>query len=401
MLRDRDMTSSAALQVVWATVGDRPAATTYQRLDQPRPRLGVTLMQEVPLAEVPAEWVDQLWPDGGAQWVVTTEGLPPENESVLVYWLDPALDESDRWAIGIQENGDWFREVGNLSVQVATPTHWMTRPATPFYDAQQTLPAEHVPVLAYFRIAGTPLRRWSLCQRQQQAWFYVTPLPLHHALPEATHWQRLPSPPVLTGERRGGGAERGTPAQPEVEAARQRLAEVMRKRAVSPLLDPALAAAYRQHGQDVTAVSGNCWFGKTMVGAPHDGVPYCLDAHGSEENIPRTIRRRGTMVERHHARVKVVYDYLVGQGLGPLWVLVGGGLQLQAFFGNESGYLATLYLDLEELEESVEDDPESRDEGSFTLQVEWARNDVHFQQWTPVDGILLQTHREVWGEEND
>jgi hypothetical protein len=87
------------------------------------------------------------------------------------------------------------------------------------------------------------------------------------------------------------------------------------------------------------------------------------------------------MINRHHAQIKAVYNHLIqnfGEELGDVWVMCGGGGQLQAFFGNRTGYLGILYLTLEDM-----DDQERLTENgylaacgheSFTLEPNWAKN---------------------------
>ena len=90
------------------------------------------------------------------------------------------------------------------------------------------------------------------------------------------------------------------------------------------------------------------------------GVPYCVDEHnwlvlhGSDRKVRRAIHHRQGMIERYHPRIKAVYDYCTGLRKGDIWVLAGGGLQLQAFFGCSEGYLAILGLGWEDESEPWE-----------------------------------------------
>lgn len=91
----------------------------------------------------------------------------------------------------------------------------------------------------------------------------------------------------------------------------------------------------------------------TMLCFSHDNVPYCLDHYGQAERLARCSRRRRLIIERHHHKVKTIFEHAQARSSTPIWVLCGGGSQLQAFFGSVDGYLAILYLDLQDLQEHV------------------------------------------------
>jgi hypothetical protein len=175
-------------------------------------------------------------------------------------------------------------------------------------------------------------------------------------------------------------------------------------------MDPALAALYLPHGLSVTTPKGNSRWGETMVCAEHDEVPYCMNAYGGENTDPDTLKRsvehsvthRALTIERHHALIKAIYKYCVGLEVGDIWVLCGGGAQLQAFFGNQSGYLAILYLDLEDIEsqESMSEYLASCGNKTFLLQVNGAANDKLFEGRFNVNNIELSLHRTVYGAED-
>lgn len=117
---------------------------------------------------------------------------------------------------------------------------------------------------------------------------------------------------------------------------------------------------YRQYGLEVGVPAGRAEFSDSMMSAPFDGVPYCVDEHnwlvlhGSDRKVRRAIHHRQGMIERYHPRIKAVYDYCTGLRKGDIWVLAGGGLQLQAFFGCSEGYLAILGLGWEDESEPWE-----------------------------------------------
>lgn len=166
------------------------------------------------------------------------------------------------------------------------------------------------------------------------------------------------------------------------------------------ILDAYLVEAYRKHGLEVTAPKGNCRYGKTMVCAEHDGVPYCMDAHGRGD-YAHGVQHRKLIIERHHARIKSVYEYCQALGVGDIWVLSGGGGQLQAFFGNSTGYLAIMYLDMENRAEQdeLEDYLEACGNTTFDLQVNFTKNDPLFEGKFNIPGIRMRTSREVYGDD--
>ncbi len=134
-----------------------------------------------------------------------------------------------------------------------------------------------------------------------------------------------------------------------------------------------IAAHYAARGLEVSPPAGNCDFGRTMVCCPHDGVPYCMDAHPtqSEPDWDHGIRHRELLIERHHDTIKAVHEHCARAGVGDVWVLSGGGAQLQAFFGNRDGYLGILYL-------TLVDDPHLRP-GECVFDVQWSENNRLFE----------------------
>ena len=107
-------------------------------------------------------------------------------------------------------------------------------------------------------------------------------------------------------------------------------------------------------GADVHRVEGACWFSGTAVAINHDGVQYMLDIHAQDkkrrgEKIDEahlTLQRFRFVSKHYHPIIKALVDHAQEHHEKRLWVLVGGGLQLQAFIGNEHGYIGILYLDL-------------------------------------------------------
>lgn len=170
-----------------------------------------------------------------------------------------------------------------------------------------------------------------------------------------------------------------------------------------------LTEQYAKHGLSVVAPKGNCWFGEHMVACPHDGVQYALDAHGKPESVLQGVRGRELIIERHHDLVKKVYDYCTTLGVGEIWVMCSGHWELSAYFGNSTGYLASLHLthvdpannpDEEYLSEERESNPEAFDVNGnplFLLRAEWAKNDHLFEGKFSIPDTYFETSRSVYG----
>jgi len=143
-----------------------------------------------------------------------------------------------------------------------------------------------------------------------------------------------------------------------------------------------LAAAYKKNGLSVRTPNGQCWHSKTMVAAPHDNVQYCIDTHENNEDqaIRKGIRYRKMIIDRYHWRIKQIYDYLVSLNIGDIWVMVGGGCQMQVFFGYSEGYLAILSLDLDNGVDTVSKIlAEVLKTKNFTLEVQYTCNNQYFE----------------------
>jgi hypothetical protein len=160
-------------------------------------------------------------------------------------------------------------------------------------------------------------------------------------------------------------------------------------------------ALYAQHGLAVSVPEGRCSFSRSLMCAEHDGVPYCVDEHdhsfeeeGRIDSLLHGIKHRELIIERHHDKIKQVYDYCVNLDVGDIWILCGGGSQLQAFFGNHTGYLAILYLDMEDINERVNSEyMKVIGNTSYTLSVNWPRNNPLFVNRFEIPGIeLVESH---------
>ena len=102
---------------------------------------------------------------------------------------------------------------------------------------------------------------------------------------------------------------------------------------------------------------------------------------------------------RHFKKIKEVWNYCEKIAEGPLWTMCGGGLQLQQFYGDDNGYLCTLYLDMRNEDENEEDYAKERlDDTEFTLTVNGSKNDPKFKDFKSDTGVKLITHKEIWGD---
>jgi len=115
----------------------------------------------------------------------------------------------------------------------------------------------------------------------------------------------------------------------------------------------AIIRSYSQLGIIAEPLKGSCWHTSTMVAVNHDGVQYSIDDRGeyfktnNKEKVEHSLHHLELLRTHYHERVKEVYDYLKTKTDDDIWVMAGGGSQLQAFFGNKDGYIAILYLDMD------------------------------------------------------
>lgn len=114
-----------------------------------------------------------------------------------------------------------------------------------------------------------------------------------------------------------------------------------------------IIAAYSDFGIVAEPVKGGAWHTQSMVAVYHGGIQYGLDDRGryADENdknsIEHAIKHFKLLSTHYQDRVKTIHNHLVTKTTDPIWVLAGGGYQLQASFGNKDGYIATLCLDVD------------------------------------------------------
>lgn len=157
-----------------------------------------------------------------------------------------------------------------------------------------------------------------------------------------------------------------------------------------------LPTLYASEGFEVTLpVKGNNDKTSVAVAYWHDGVQYMMDTHG-KLYVEHTTSHLKLIIERHHSVVKEIYDYCVGLNVGDIWAMSGGGCQLQVFFGNTTGYLGTLYLDMDDSPMGKSYGGRRRKKEDWTFQVNRNKNDPLF---TPmqIKGVKVRTCFEVYG----
>jgi hypothetical protein len=110
--------------------------------------------------------------------------------------------------------------------------------------------------------------------------------------------------------------------------------------------------SYKDFGISAEHVKGAAWHFDSMVAVNHNGIQYVLDDRGlyfkdkETNSIEHTIKHFKLISTHYEDRVKSIYNHLQSNTEQPIWVLAGGGYQIQASFGNEEGYIATLMLDV-------------------------------------------------------
>lgn len=110
--------------------------------------------------------------------------------------------------------------------------------------------------------------------------------------------------------------------------------------------------SYLDFGLNVELIKGSAWHTESMVAVNHDGIQYGLDDHGryvlekDKNSIEHSIKHFKLLSSHYHNRIKAIHDHLMTKISDPIWVLAGGGYQIQASFGNKNGFIATLELDL-------------------------------------------------------
>lgn len=146
--------------------------------------------------------------------------------------------------------------------------------------------------------------------------------------------------------------------------------------------------AFSIYGIEVMPVIGASWYMKQASSIYYDGVQYAICIHSDQyeknlKSVAHGVNHLEQIKQRHHNLVKDVYNFLKTQPeLGDIWVMVGGGCQIQAFFGNTSGYIGILYLDMDTpIENQLVNNDYLKAIGNekFTLVANFEKNNKYFK----------------------
>lgn len=98
--------------------------------------------------------------------------------------------------------------------------------------------------------------------------------------------------------------------------------------------------------------------------------------------------------DRYHPLIKKIYNAIQTQlpQTGDIWVMSGGGMQLQAFFGNKDGYLSTLYLGMEKRKDK------KKEGEKFVMTLNGYNRDELFKDFI-MDDIVIKTCFSIYGDE--
>lgn len=161
--------------------------------------------------------------------------------------------------------------------------------------------------------------------------------------------------------------------------------------------------AFKKKNLDITEVKGNSRHGEHMVAIWHDGVQYAIDYHGHTDkkgnpDIDHGVKHLKIMIqsETYHQKIKKIYDYLMALNIGDIWVMSGGGMQVQAFFGNKNGYVAILYLEMENVKK-----PKDKE---HTLVVNGKKNEKYFNGKVSKfeqPRVELNLHADIYKEDEE
>lgn len=137
----------------------------------------------------------------------------------------------------------------------------------------------------------------------------------------------------------------------------------------------------------------------------HDEVPYSFShsinvfvtsdvEEQLNEKLEHSLKHFNLTIERHHEMVKSIYQLCMNIYDEDIWVMIGGGCQLQVFFGNSEGYIGTLYLSMDSKKYKEEDL-----HASFT--VNGANNDKYFIDTFNIENIHFNSHKSIYGKDDE
>jgi hypothetical protein len=139
---------------------------------------------------------------------------------------------------------------------------------------------------------------------------------------------------------------------------------------------------------------------KNVYTTEYQGVTYGITITGNisiendpegelEKRIMHSANHFKLIKERHHNIIKKAFDYCASLNVGDIWCMIGGGCQLQIFFGNHKSTLAIIYLSL--------DDEKFKKKKNYTIIPQSNENDLLFKNISTIDGIKLQTCKSLYG----
>lgn len=168
-------------------------------------------------------------------------------------------------------------------------------------------------------------------------------------------------------------------------------------------IEQKVVSAFAKKGFEIKEVNGNSKWGKNMYAIINDGVQYTIDYHGHTDlkgnpDIEHGCKHLKLIINSqiYHQKIKSIYQYLLSQDIGDIWVLAGGGMQIQVFFGNSKGYLGILYLEMGNVKKPKEK--------NHTLVINGAENDKYFNgklSKFEQNAVELRLHKDIYGLEDD
>lgn len=134
----------------------------------------------------------------------------------------------------------------------------------------------------------------------------------------------------------------------------------------------------------------------------HDGIPYHIsfmkrDGERSDETFDEKVSEHHKNIKKYHKIVKPLF-YRIKElaNAENLWVMEGGGSQVQMFFGDERGYIGILYLGMRTSKTSA------IFRKDYTLQINGSKNDKYFKDIEYIiPNIKVKTSESVWGKDED
>ncbi len=164
-----------------------------------------------------------------------------------------------------------------------------------------------------------------------------------------------------------------------------------------------LQSKFKKAGMEVTKPVGSPDRGNNgrmfVAMPPVDGMQYVADVYDFN-NVKQFIDKY-KRIQRHNDIIEKVYKYIESKYGKEIWIMSGGGAQLQAFYGNNTGYLATLYLDMEDPDDNDDLEAAGRGDGStFTLTVNGSKNDKNFKD-LHISKVEVLYSRDLYGRSDD